>query len=137
MGIINCFYGRRNKQDKAKNLVAEDNKENQKYLNFILRRTYEIDFCESPDDFFILISHKKYDIVIIDITLKGEHCGLSLIRKLKRKQEYREIPIVGLSAHVFNKDRKKALEAGADVYLTKPIENKKLMDTLGKLLAQK
>ena len=102
-----------------------------------MRRTYEIDFYESPDDFFILISHKKYDIVIIDITLKGEHCGLSLIRKLKRKQEYREIPIVGLSAHVFNKDRKKALEAGADVYLTKPIENKKLLDTLGKLLAQK
>ncbi len=85
----------------------------------------------------MLISYKKYNIVIMDITLKGEQSGLSLIRKLKQKKEYREIPIVGLSAHVFSQDRKKALEAGADDYLTKPIGNKKLMDTLEKLLTQK
>ena len=122
---------------KPRILVAEDDKENQKYLDIILRRTYEIDFCDSPDDFFKLISSKKYYIIIMDITLKGVQSGLSLISKLKRKQEYREIPIVALSGHVFSQDRKKALEAGADVYLTKPIENKKLMDTLEKLLAQK
>ena len=121
---------------KPRILVAEDDKENQKYLDFILRRTYEIDFCDSPDVFFKFMSHKKYDIVIMDITLRGEQSGFSLIRELKRKQEYREIPIVGLSAHVFSQDRKKALEAGADVYLTKPIGNKKLMDTLEKLLTQ-
>ena len=120
---------------KPRILVAEDDKENQKYLDIILRRTYEIDFCDSPDDFFMLISRKKYDILIMDITLKGVQSGLSLISKLKRKQEYREIPIVALSGHVFSQDRKKALEAGADVYLTKPIENKKLIDTLKKLLA--
>jgi len=73
----------------------------------------------------------------MDITLKGEQSGLSLIRKLKRKQEYREIPIVGLSAHVFSQHRKKALDAGADVYLRKPFENKTLMDTLEMLLVQK
>lgn len=122
---------------KPRILVTEDDKENQKYLDIILRRTYEIDFCDSPDDFFMLISRKKYNIIIMDITLKGVQSGLSLISKLKRKQEYREIPIVALSGHVFSQDRKKALEAGADVYLTKPIENKKLMDTLEKLLAQK
>ncbi len=36
---------------KPRILVAEDDKENQRYLDFILRRTYEIDFCDSPDDF--------------------------------------------------------------------------------------
>ena len=118
-------------------LVAEDDKENQKYLDFILRKTYQIDFCDSPDEFFTLISSKKYNMIIMDITLKGEQSGLSIIKKLKQKKEYREIPIVGLSAHVFSQERKKAINAGADVYLTKPIENKKLMDTLEKLLAQK
>lgn len=122
---------------KPRILVVEDDKENQRYLDFILRRTYEIDFCDSPDNFFILIFRKKYNIVIMDITLRGEQGGLSLIRELKRKQEYRDIPIIGLSAHVFSQDRKNALEAGADVYLTKPIGNKKLMDTLEKLLTQK
>ena len=73
----------------------------------------------------------------MNITLNGEHCGLSLIRELKRSPEYREIPIVELSQHVFSQDRGKTLYACADVYLTKPIANKKLMDTLEKLLTQK
>jgi len=82
----------------------------------------------------MLISRKKYNVIVMDITLKGEQIGLSHIRKLKRKPEYRKIPIKSLSGHVFSQDRKKALEAGADVYLIKRIENKKLMDTLEKLL---
>ena len=56
---------------KQRILVAEDDKENQRYLDFILRRTYEIDFCDSPDDFFRFISRKKYDIVIMDITISS------------------------------------------------------------------
>lgn len=36
---------------KPRILVAEDDKENQRYLDFILRGTYEIDFCDSQDDF--------------------------------------------------------------------------------------
>jgi len=60
----------------------------------------------------------------MDIYLKGEQSGMSLIRKLKRKPEYRKIPIVGLSGHVFSQDRKKALDSGADVYLTKPLRIK-------------
>jgi len=58
----------------------------------------------------------------MNITLNSEHCGLSLIRELKWSREYREIPIVGLSAHVFSQDRGKTLYACADVYLTKQIE---------------
>ncbi|MGB5849727.1 MAG: response regulator [Ignavibacteriaceae bacterium] len=129
--------GEETNKTKPRILVAEDDKENQKYLDFILHKTYGIDFCDSPDEFFTQISSNKHNLIVMDITLKGEQSGLSLIRKLKRKEEYREILIVGLSGHVFSQDRKKALEAGADVYLTKPFENKTLMDTLEKLLMQK
>jgi len=44
---------------KPRILVTEDDKENQKYLDFILRRTYEIDFCDSPDDFFCLFQARS------------------------------------------------------------------------------
>ena len=84
---------------KPRILVAEDDKENQKYLDIILRRTYEIDFCDSPDDFFMLISSKKYNIIIMDITLKGEQSGLSLISKLKRKRNivrYQSLDYLGM-----------------------------------------
>ena len=122
---------------KPKILVTEDDKENQKYLNFILRRNYDIDFCESSEDFFKLFAKKSYNIIIMDITLHGEEAGLTIIKTLKNSDKYKDIPIIGLSAHVFSQDRKKALEAGADVYLTKPIENKILMDTIEKLITKK
>jgi CheY-like chemotaxis protein len=122
---------------KPKILVTEDDKENQKYLNFILRRKYDIDFCETSDDFFKLIGKKNYNIFIMDITLHGEETGLTIIQTLKNSDKYKNIPVIGLSAHVFSQDRKKALEAGVDVYLTKPIENKKLMDTIENLIAKK
>jgi CheY-like chemotaxis protein len=122
---------------KPKILVTEDDKENQKYLNFILRRKYDLDFCESSKVFFELIAEKNYNIFIMDITLHGEEAGLTIIETLKNSDEYKDIPIIGLSAHVFSQDRKKALEAGVDVYLTKPIENKKLMDTIEKLISKK
>jgi len=42
--------------------------------------------------------------------------------------------VLGLSAHVFSKDRAKAQEAGMDVYLTEPIDYNKLINTLEKLI---
>lgn len=73
----------------------------------------------------------------MDITLHGEEAGLTIIKTLKKSDEYKDIPVIGLSAHVFSQDRKKAFEAGVDVYLTKPIENKKLMDTIERVITKK
>ena len=70
----------------------------------------------------------------MDMTLGGEKSGLRLTKEIKDSHKYKHIPVVGLSAHVFSQDRLKAIEAGVDVYLTKPIENKKLIDTLKSLI---
>ena len=122
------------RKTRPKILITEDDKENQKYLELVLRKKFEVDFCDSPDNFFDVLSRKDYDLVIMDIILYGENRGLSLTRKLKQSSSYKHIPVVGLSAHVFSQDRKKALEAGIDVYLTKPVENKKLIESLEKLI---
>ncbi len=122
------------KKNKPLVLVTEDDKENQKYLDLILRKIYDMDFCETPDEFYECLSQKKYDLIIMDMTLCGEKSGLRLTREIKDSDKYKHIPVVGLSAHVFSQDRLKAIEAGVDVYLTKPIENKKLIDTLESLI---
>jgi CheY-like chemotaxis protein len=122
---------------KPKILIAEDDRESQKFLNLILRKKYDVDFCDSANEFSERISGKDYNIIIMDITLKGEKNGLSLIKELKLSQAHSNIPIVGLSAHVFSQDKKRAIEAGVDVYLTKPIVNKKLLDTIEKLVIRK
>jgi CheY-like chemotaxis protein len=53
---------------------------------------------------------------------------------MRKKSQYKNIPVVCLSANVFGEDRIKAREAGIDVYLTKPVDNKLLINTLNKLI---
>ncbi|RKY97199.1 MAG: hypothetical protein DRQ13_04975 [Ignavibacteriae bacterium] len=70
----------------------------------------------------------------MDVSLKGERSGVEIVRELKKHPAYKNIPVVCLSAHVFNQVQQQAMNAGADVYLTKPVHNHKLIDTLTKLV---
>lgn len=122
---------------KPKILVTEDDIENQKFLQLVLRKNFDIDICDSEQSFFQLLGEKMYDAIIMDISLKGGKNGVEIIKELKKKAAYKNIPVICLSAHVFSQDRMKAKEAGVDAYLTKPVENLLLIKTLQKLIAQK
>ena len=120
---------------KQKILVIEDEIENQKYLELILKQNFLIDFCDNKASMLELLGQTKYEAIIMDISLKGDSSGIELIKELKRKSTYRGIPIICLSAHTFGQDKLMAQQAGADVYLTKPVGRKTLLNTLEKLIA--
>jgi len=119
---------------KPKILVTEDDLENQKFLQLILRRNFEVDVCDSETTFFQKLSENHYDMILMDVSLKGERSGVEIVRELKKHPNYKNIPVVCLSAHVFNQVQQQAMNAGADAYLTKPVHNHKLIDTLTKLV---
>jgi two-component system, NarL family, sensor histidine kinase BarA len=120
--------------DKPRILVTEDDIENQKYLQLVLRREFEVEVCDSEESFNEKLSLHHFDLILMDVSLKGGKSGLQLIKEIKRKELYKNIPVVCLSAHVFSQDRDKALEAGVDAYLTKPVDNKLLIRTINNLL---
>ena len=120
--------------DKPRILIVEDEIENQRYLKLILKKNYDTDFCDTKSLMFDLLNKNDYDSIIMDISLKNGHTGIDLITELKRKTEYKNIPIICLSAHAYGEQRKKAEQLGAEAYLTKPVSNKLLLDTLEKLI---
>ena len=83
-----------------------------------------------------LLIKNEYDTIIMDISLKNGYTGIDLITELKRKSDYKNIPIICLSAHAYGEQRKKAEQLGAEAYLTKPVSNKVLLDTLEKLIVK-
>ena len=120
--------------NKPKILIVEDEIEDRKYLQLVLKKKYDLDFCDTKKSVFSLLSEKKYDVVIMDISLKPDYSGIDLIKDLKRKPAYKNIPIICLSAHAYGEDKRKAQELGADIYLTKPVTNKVLLSTVEKLI---
>jgi two-component system sensor histidine kinase BarA len=117
-------------QTKPKILVTEDDYENQKFLEMFLRRKFEVSICDSEQSFYDNLKKNKFDVILMDISLRGNKNGLELTRELRKIKGYEHVPIVCLSAHAFKKDRENALDAGVDVFLTKPVENHVLMNTL-------
>ena len=118
-------------------LIVEDDYENQKFLQIFLKRKFNIDICDSAETFYAKLKEKQFDIILMDISLRGNKDGLQLTEELRDNQDLKNISIVGLSAHAFQKDKDNAYNAGVDVFLTKPVQNNVLMDTLVKTYEEK
>lgn len=118
-------------------LVVEDDYENQKFLQIFLKRRFDLEVCDSSESFDQKIAQSKFDIILMDISLRGKKDGLQITRELRQNDKYKHLPIIGLSAHAFQKDKDNAYNTGVDVFLTKPVSNDTLMDTLVKTLEAK
>ncbi|MHB9011527.1 MAG: response regulator [Ignavibacteriaceae bacterium] len=115
---------------KPKILITEDDFENQRFLEMFLEKNFDVEMCDSDQTFYEHLKKTKFDVILMDISLRGKKNGLELTKELKQTPGYENIPIVCLTAHAFKKDRDSALEAGVNVFLTKPVENHILMETL-------
>lgn len=122
---------------KPRLLITEDDFENQKLLTVFLTKYFKVDLCDSADSFYELLHKERYDIIVMDISIRGNKNGLDLTRELRNNPDYSNIPIVCYTAHAFNRDRINALDAGCDVYISKPTDIYVLLNALMDLLKSK
>ena len=118
-------------------LITEDDYENRKFLEMYLKRYFDVDVCDSSDTFYYHIDKKSYDLILMDISIRGSKNGLDLTKELKNNPDRRDIPIICYTAHAFNKDRLNALDAGCDAYISKPSDVRTLLTTLVEMLKMK
>ncbi|MBC7875851.1 MAG: response regulator [Anaerolineales bacterium] len=67
-----------------------------------------------------LISQEKPDVIILDVMMP-DISGLEVLRYMRREPELLSIPVIVVSAKSMPTDIKTGLEAGASIYLTKPV----------------
>ena len=107
-------------------LVVDDNPTNLKLVSDLLEfEGYEITRAEDAEQGQALLNNRLPDLILMDIALPGMD-GLSLTRLLKADKRTRRIPIIALTAFAMKGDEEKALSAGCDAYLTKPINTRTL-----------
>jgi signal transduction histidine kinase len=76
---------------------------------------------------------EKPDVIVSDIGLRGED-GLALLKELRGRHGAEGIPAVALTAFVRAEDRERALAAGFDAHVAKPVEAGRLVRTVAELL---
>ena len=111
-------------------LVVEDDLENQKFLKIFLKRCFEVEACDNAEECYSMLENLHVDIILMDISLKGNKDGLQLTKELKANNKFSNLPIVGLSAHAFQKDKDNAYNAGINVFITKPVDANYLLQVL-------
>ncbi len=114
-------------------LLAEDSEDNrQLLLSFLKRQPYRIEVAENGAIAVDKFKTGFYDLVLMDIQMPemDGYTATGEIRKWEREQARHKTPIVALTAHAFQEDRVKSLEAGCDGHLVKPIKKAILLDAI-------
>jgi CheY-like chemotaxis protein len=106
-------------------LIVDDNPINLKLASQVLEAEgYAIDLATDAEQAQELLQHMTPDLILMDIALPGMD-GLTLTRKLKADGKLKHIPVVAMTAFAMVGDDRKAMEAGCDGYITKPIDTRK------------
>jgi len=110
-------------------LIVEDNEDNMELLIQMLEDDFDIIKATDGEEAIQIAQEEKPDLILMDLSLPKMD-GWEATRRLKENDELRSIPIIALTAHAMPGDREKALSAGCDGYVSKPIEVDKLMKAI-------
>ncbi|MEW6326807.1 MAG: response regulator [Thermodesulfobacteriota bacterium] len=102
-------------------LVVDDNQDSRELVVKILKtRGYQTIEAIDGEEALQKAVAERPDLILMDRSLPKID-GYEVTRRLKSREEFRDIPIVALTAHAMKGDREKALEAGCQGYISKPI----------------
>jgi two-component system, cell cycle response regulator DivK len=115
-------------------LVVDDNRDNRELVVKILRnKGYEMREAVDGEDALQKIKDERPSLILMDIALPKID-GYEVTRRLKSEETYKDIPIVALTAHVMKGDKDKALNAGCEGYIAKPIDVRALPEQIKSFL---
>lgn len=116
-------------------LVVDDDERNTFALTHLLEQ-HNIDVLtahDGDDGIKKFLQHKNIDMIFMDIMMPIKD-GYETIAELRTLDVGKNIPIVALTAKAMKGDKEKCIAAGADAYLTKPIDTEALLTTVGEWL---
>ncbi|MDP2301305.1 MAG: response regulator [Ignavibacteria bacterium] len=115
-------------------LVADDSPTIRKFVSFALAmKGYEILSATDGMQALEMLPAEKIDLIITDLNMPNVD-GFELIRTVRSNEEFKEIPIIILSSLTSKDDIDLGIEIGANSYLVKPFDSKRMLYEVSKYL---
>ena len=119
---------------KRRILYVEDDADTRELVSFVLRQeNYDVVLAENNDNALLLARTMHFDLYMIDNWMPGGS-GIDLCKRLREFDS--STPILFYSGAAYDQDKRAAFAAGAQGYLTKPVENDRLISEVSKLISE-
>ncbi len=116
---------------KKRLLIVEDSDLSRELLVQIFEDTYELELAADGESAVAAAVTTHPDLILMDIGLPGLS-GLDAVRAIRRTAMH--VPIVAVSSRVMPGDRERALDAGCDDFVPKPIDDLELIELVRRLV---
>lgn len=115
-------------------LIVDDNPTNLKLVAYLMSANgYQVTTALDADAALAAIASSRPRLILMDLQLPGVD-GLELTRKLKSDPATRDIIVIAVTAYAMKGDQAKAVAAGCDDYITKPIDTRALPEAVARHL---
>lgn len=119
---------------KSDILLVEDNEMSRDMLSRRLeRRGFVVTTAANGLEAIAQVDIARPSVILMDLRLP-ELDGWECTRRLRAAPSTKNIHIIALTAHALREDRRRALAAGCDAYLTKPVDFSRLLQTIRRYL---
>ena len=118
-------------------LIAEDNAVNRELLRELLEaRGYAVQEAGDGLQALEMMAEFKPDALLVDLNMPVLD-GFATLKKIRQDPRLASLPVMAVTASAMRGDQEKALEAGFDSYLSKPIQSSSLYEELRRILVKR
>jgi two-component system, sensor histidine kinase RpfC len=126
------YYRQRSKK-KLRILVAEDNKTNQMVVQRILDKAgHDVKLVDDGEQALNALEKHRYDMAIVDVNMPGVS-GLDVVKMWRFRDTKGQMPIIMLTADATRETQAACKDAGANMYITKPLDARKLLESIAQM----
>jgi len=131
---ITRIVGIENNDRDYRILLVDDEASNRDVLDRMLSPIgFTVRQASGGKEAIAAFAHWKPHLILMDIRMP-EVDGITAIRSIRATQTGRTVPIIGVSASVFDEDRATVLDSGADGFVAKPVQESDLLEKIGRCL---
>jgi CheY-like chemotaxis protein len=117
-------------------LYIEDDSSNREIVSMFLKDYFLVDTASDSSEALEKINKNSYTIILLDISLCKGLNGLELAREIKKLKNYKDIPIIAVTAYAFREDEERILKSGFTQYISKPFTKNSLLDKINRALSK-